>query len=157
MGGMISFLGLALPNLDAVPRVVSLAHPLPVLAFIAPTGGPNEAFRLATSAATNNAANVKPGPGSIFGISGMVASVGASVFLKFFDTAGVPNPALDVPLYSFGLAFNGGPRGIFSFTLPAGGLDFPTGIGLALVRGAADLDNTPINAGQILGLNIPFV
>ena len=156
MGGMISFLDLILANLDAVPRVVSAAHPLPVTNIAGIVGGPRQAFRLPSSAASTNAANIKAGPGSIFGITGMITTAAAAVYLKLFDTAGVPDPATDVPVYVFGLTFAGGPTGRFNIQLP-GGLDFITGIGVALVRGAADLNNNPVAAGQILALNIPFI
>ncbi len=156
MGGMISFLDFTFPNLDAQPRVVSLANPLPVTNVAGFVGGPRAAFRLPTSAASNNAAHIKTGPGSIFGITGMVTSAATAAYLKLYDTPAVPNPAVDVPAYMFGLAFAGGPVGPFNIQLPYG-LDFLTGIGLALVRGPADLNNTPIAAGQILALNIPFV
>jgi hypothetical protein len=156
MGGMISFLDLILANLDAVPRVVSKAHPLPVTNIPSIGGGPSNAFRLPSSTASNNAASIKAGPGVIFGITGMVTTGAAAVYLKLFDTAGIPNPAVDIPAYVFGLTFAGGPTGQFSFPQP-NGLDFLLGIGLALVRGPLDGNNTPINAAQVLALNITFV
>jgi hypothetical protein len=156
MGGMISFLDFTLANLDAQPRVVSLLDPLPVRNIPGLLGGPRLAFRLPSAAASNNAVNIKPAPGSIFGISGMIASAATAVYLKLYDEPAAPNPATDVPLYMFGLTFAGGPTGRFNFQLPMG-LDFPHGISAALVRGPADLNNTPIAAGQVLALNIPFV
>jgi hypothetical protein len=156
MAGMISFLDLILANLDAVPRVVSKAHPLPVTNILGIGGGPRQAFRIPSSAASNNAASIKAAAGSIYGITGMVTTGAAAIYLKLFDTPAIPNPAVDVPAYVFGLTFAGGPTGIFNFPLPVG-LDFLTGIGLALVRGPADGNNTAINAAQVLALNIPFV
>ena len=151
---MISFLDFTRPDLNAVPRVVSLLSPLPVR--ISGVGGPRTAFRLASSPASTNAANIKAAPGSIYSISGLVAAVTPTVILKLFDTAGVPNPLLDEPLYFFGLTTNGVRRGPFNLTFPYG-LDFLTGIGMAMVRGPADFNVQPIGNGQILALNIAYV
>jgi hypothetical protein len=154
---MISFLDFIRRDRDAVPQVVSVANPLPVRLIAGALGGPSTAFRLATSAASNNARNIKPLPGSIFGVSALLTANNPAVMLKFFDTAGVPNPATDTPLYVFGLIAGGIARGVVQFTFP-GGLDFPAaGIGLAMVRGPADFNNQPIGAGQVLALNIPFI
>jgi hypothetical protein len=115
---------------------------------------PRTAFRLPSSAASNNAANIKTTPGTIFSISGAVTVATTGAYLKFFDTTGAPNPAALTPLYMFALTFTTGIAGVFSFNLPAGGLYFPTGIGVAIVANPADLDNTSIAAGQIVGLNV---
>lgn len=114
---------------------------------------PRTAFRLPSSAATNNAANIKTTAGTIFSISGLVTLAASTCYLKFFDGTGVPNPAAANPLYIFPLNIN---DGTFTFNLPAGGLYFPTGIGVAIVANAADLDNTAIAAGQISALLVTF-
>jgi hypothetical protein len=114
---------------------------------------PRTAFRLPSSAASNNAANIKTSPGVVFNISGLVTLVASTCYLKLFDTTGAPNPAALVPLYMFPLAIV---NGMFTFNLPNQGLYFPTGIGIAIVANPADLDNTAIAAGQITGLNVSF-
>lgn len=117
------------------------------------TAKPRTAFRLPSSAASNNAANIKASPGTVYSIAGNVTLAGSTCYLKFFDTTAVPNPAAATPLYMFALNIV---DGAISFNLPAGGLYFPTGIGVAIVGGAADLDNTAIAAGQVTALNVAF-
>lgn len=118
-----------------------------------PLSAPRTAFRLPSSLASNNAANIKTTAGRVFSISG-ISTIATVRWVKLFDTTGAPNPAAQNPLYIFPaqLAANGS----FSFNLPAGGLYFPTGIGIALVANPADLDNTAIAAGDIVGLLVTF-
>ena len=145
---MLSFLARAITgNNLAEPRVVSPLSPLPVT--FSATGNNVTVFRLAASLATNNAASVIVGPASVFSISGRITA--GSAFLKLFNTAGVPNPAVDVPEAVYPL-LNTSP--IISFPVPVQGLFFPLGIGLALVAGAADLNNTPVAAGQVVALQL---
>lgn len=114
---------------------------------------PRTAFRLPSSAASNNAANIKASPGTVFQISGNVTLAASTCYLKLFDNSGVPNPAAVNPLYFFALNIV---DGFINVPLPAQGIYFPTGIGVAIVANPADLDNTSIAAGQITALNIMF-
>jgi|SRR5579862_266208 len=148
-GSLISFLGASLLNKEAVPRVVSALTPLPVT--LSATGNNLSLFRLASSAASNNAVNLLVGPGSIFSVTGRIAS--GSAYLKFYNTAGVPDPTTDIPEAVFPL-INTIP--VFQPPIPFQGLFFPLGIGMALVTGPADNNNTAVAAGQILGLQITF-
>lgn len=113
---------------------------------------PRTAFRLPSAAATNNAANIKATPGTVYQVSANVTLAASTCYLKFFDTTGVPNPAALVPLYIFALNVV---DGAVSFNL-GNGLYFPTGIGVAVVANPADLDNTAIAAGQVTALNVSF-
>lgn len=115
---------------------------------------PRTAFRLPSSAATNNAANIKASPGTVYSISANVTLAASTCYLKFFDTTGAPNPAALTPLYIFALNIV---NGMVSFNLPSNGLYFPTGIGVAIVANPADLDNTAIAAGQVTALNVSFL
>lgn len=115
---------------------------------------PRTANRLPSSAASNNAANIKTTPGTVYSISGNVTLLGSTCYLKFFDGTGVPNPAAATPLYIFPLNVV---DAVFSFNLPGNGLYFPTGMGYAIVANPADLDNTAIAAGQITALNVSFL
>lgn len=115
-------------------------------------GKPRLAYKLPSSLATNNAVNVKStGPGTVHAISGFNASA-AVKWLKMFDTTTAPNPAVLAQFYYFPL-----PVGFFSFTLPTFGMYFPTGISIAIVANPADLDNTAVAAGDILGLQIAYL
>lgn len=107
----------------------------------------NQTYRVPSSAATNNAVLVKTGPGRIYGLNGLNATVGVK-FIKFYDVAIAPNPAVDVPKCSFALAAS------VPFNFVAHDLDFKNGIGIAIVVNAADNDNTAIAAADILGLNV---
>lgn len=115
---------------------------------------PRTAFRLPSSLATNNAANIKTTPGTVYSVSGNVTLASSICYLKFFDVTGSPNPAAINPLYFFPLSIV---DAVFSFNLPGNGLYFPTGIGVAIVANPADLDNTAIAAGQITALNVSFL
>lgn len=114
---------------------------------------PRTAFRIPSSAASNNVANIKTTPGTVLSISFNVTLAASTCYLKFFDTTGSPNPAALTPLYMFACNIN---EGFASLNLPAGGLYFPTGIGVAIVANPADLDNTAIAAGQVTALNVSF-
>lgn len=109
-------------------------------------------FKLPASAATNNAANIKASPGTIFFISGYTAlAAGGPYWLKFFDNAGVPNPAALAQFREYPLVA----LQPFQWSFP-NGLYFPTGIGVAIVQGAADLNNVAVAAGDVLGLVVEF-
>lgn len=114
---------------------------------------PRTAYRLPSSLASNNAANIKATPGTVFSISANVTLAASTCYLKLFDTTGVPNPAAINPLYLWALNIVDGQ---VSFNLPGQGIYFPTGIGLAVVANPADLDNTAVAAGQVTALQVIF-
>lgn len=117
------------------------------------TAKPRTNFKLPASAATNNAANIKATPGTVYAISGFTALAAAGPYwLKFFDTTGVPNPAALAQFREFPLVA----LKDFQWLFP-NGLYFPTGIGLAIVQGAADLNNVAVAAGDVLGLVVEFL
>lgn len=110
---------------------------------------PRTSYKVPASLATNNAANIKASAGNVHSFS--CFNTGAVViWLKFFDTAVAPNPAAlaQYDLFPLAVGFNR-----FDFSTPN---YFPTGIGVAMVANAADLDNTAIAAGAIAGLNVRF-
>jgi hypothetical protein len=112
---------------------------------------PRTAFKLPAAAATNNAANIKTTAGTVYSITAFGAVAGPA-WLKFFDTTGVPNPAALAQFHLFPVV-----AGLNSYNLPANGLYFPTGIGVAIVTGSADLNNVAVAAGDVLGLNVSFL
>lgn len=97
------------------------------------------------SAASNNAVLIKNSPGTLFSWSMFNASAGGyPVYVKFYDKAsGPPNPATDVPVATIGVQ-----AGLSrELSLPRG-LVFNNGIGMAIVKGISDTDNTPVAAGD---------
>jgi hypothetical protein len=109
--------------------------------------------RIPTSAATNNAANIKASSGTVYEIYPGLNTTAGIVYAKIFNTAGAPNPAVDVPVLTIPLNALGAANSPLSFPT---GLYFSTGISIALVTGAADGDNTAVGAGAVVGLNVAY-
>lgn len=107
----------------------------------------NSAYRVPASAATNNAASMKTLPGKLVGLNGLNATAGVK-YIKFYDKATAPNPAVDIPVATFALAAS------VPFAFDGFFMDFKVGMGIAIVTGSADNDNTAIAANDILGLNV---
>lgn len=99
------------------------------------------------SLATNNATAIKGSAGTLFGvhISHEVPSAAYSVYVKFYDKATAPNPAADTPV----AAYRVNPGAVRDIPLPVG-LAFTLGIGMAMVQGQADNNNTAIAAGDAI-------
>lgn len=101
---------------------------------------------LVVSAATNNAAVVKATAGTLYAVH--LTNTGAATrYVKFYQKATAPAPATDTA--------------VLVFAIPAGqqlrvgladlGDSFTTGIGIAIVAGAAGTDNTAIGANEVVG------
>jgi hypothetical protein len=114
------------------------------------TEGGGAVSRLASSAASNNATNMKSSPGKMFAVLGFNAKVTA-VWVKFFNKASLPTVGTDLPFISFYCAGNAP----FIFTFP-NGIQFSTGVGYCIVTGAPELDNTAVLAADVLNLNILY-
>lgn len=112
------------------------------------TEGAANVARIPSSAATNNATLVKATPGTLRQIIAY-NSTAAVIYLKIFNKATAPDPAADVPLLTLVIPPTGGFVGDAS-------AQFTAGIGIALVTGAADLNNTAVGAAAILGLNVLY-
>jgi hypothetical protein len=105
--------------------------------------------RLASSAASTNAAVVKASAGTVVQISGFNNS--ASVrYLRLYDKTTTPVPASDAARKVYALPANT----LFVFDNVG---SFATGIGYAITGAAADLDNTAIAVADILCLNVDYV
>lgn len=132
------------PNLSAAR--VTLVDPIGL-----PIGVPQNVSRLPSSAATNNATLIKSTPGLLTHINGFDATAGVK-YLKLFNKATAPSPAADTPFMTFALPASA--TFMFNFDQP---IYFSIGIGYCLVTGAADLNNTAVAAGDILGQNIAYI
>lgn len=99
------------------------------------------------SSANNNATLVKATTCWLYTI--WCTNVNAAIrFLKFYDVNVVPNPAVHLPAFVCGIPGAAAGAG-GSLALPVG-LTFFTGLGIAIVAGAADTDNTAVAAGEIV-------
>lgn len=98
------------------------------------------------SAASANATLVKAGPAELHGI--VAANLNAAVrYLKLYDKATAPSgsdtPKLTIPL-------TGGSTMPVVVVMPDKPVDFPLGLGLRIVTGIADNDNTSTAANEQL-------
>lgn len=101
-------------------------------------------LRVASAPATTNPVLVKNAAGRLYYLEGF-NNAAAKRYVKFYDKATVPVPGTDIPYVVMELE----PSARFALTLPAGGLWFPTGIGMGWTVGAADNDATALTAGDI--------
>lgn len=146
------------PGNDAeVP--VSADNPLPVTVpgglavSVSTTGGVPFNGRLPSSAASNNATNLKASAAQVFYI--VVYNTNAALrYLKLYNKATAPVPNTDAALVVMTIPIP--PNGGVAIEVTAGINVFPNGLGYALVTGAADNDNTSVGAGDIVGLNIGY-
>lgn len=96
------------------------------------------------TAATNNAANIKSAPGRLYLID--VGCVAAGViYVKLYDKATTPAPATDGALLLWVARVI--PNVPYLLPFPHG-LAFASGLGVAVVTGIGDTDNTPVAAGD---------
>lgn len=132
---------------------VSADDPLPVTSqpVATTTGGVPFNFQLVSSAATNNAANVKASVGQVFFVIAFNTST-TLAYLKLFNGAGVPNVGTATPVMTLPIPPGGGIALDLNIAINL----FPQGIGMALTRGAALNDNTAVAAGDIVGVNIGY-
>lgn len=132
---------------------VSADDPLPVTSqpVATTTGGVPFNFQLPTSAANNNATNVKASKGQVFFVIAFNSST-TLAYLKLFNSAGVPTPGVDTPVMTLPIPPGGGIALDLNIAISL----FPLGIAMALLRGAALNDNTAVAANDIVGLNIGY-
>lgn len=94
------------------------------------------------AAASNNAANIKASAGWWHVIS-VFNNAGYPVFVKLYNKATTPAPASDTPIRTFGVQ-----AGMQRDIVIPGGVAFSTGLGIAIVKGIADNDNTSVAASD---------
>lgn len=106
------------------------------------TSGGSTPFH-ALSAASNNATNVKPSPGQIYGIT-ISNAVSTARWFKLYDKASAPAPASDTPKQSYQIPGNS----LVTLAFPEG-MSFKNGISFAAVANMSDTDNTSIAANDL--------
>lgn len=98
------------------------------------------------SAANTNATVIKASAGTLWGVSVSNSNASSWRSVKFYDKATTPVPGTDVPI----LAFSVPPYSVRDIILPAAGVAFATGIGVALVQGAEDLSSVAVGAAEVV-------
>jgi hypothetical protein len=92
--------------------------------------------------ASTNAASIKGTAGYVYGMS-VYNAAAYTIFVKLFDTAGVPNLGTDVVARTYAV-----PGGQYRDVTEQGGLTFVNGIGIAVTKGMDDNDTTPVMASD---------
>jgi hypothetical protein len=111
----------------------------------------NAVSHIASAAATTNATSAKASAGDLHTISAYNTTA-AVKYLKVFNKASAPTTGTDTPVIVEAIP----PNARLTVTYPNGGLYFSTGIAYALTGAAADLDNTALVAGDVVGVNISY-
>lgn len=99
------------------------------------------------SAASTNATSVKAQSGTVYMISAI--NLNAAVrYLKLYNKASAPTVGTDTPVLTLPIPGNTAGAG-FNISIPQG-IDFGTGIALALTTGSADADTGAVAASEII-------
>lgn len=93
------------------------------------------------AAATNNAANIKPTPGTVTGWK-IYNKAGYPIYVKLFNKATTPIPGTDTPQQTIGVDAG------LSDLITSAGYTYTNGIGIAIVQGILDNDNTSVAAAD---------
>lgn len=107
--------------------------------------------RLAASAASTNALRVSAVPCKVFGVQATCA-VATGRWLVLYDSITTPPVPGTTPIRK---KLFMPPNQTFAYDF-AGGIEFATGLGYAIVANAADADATVVVANDILQLNIDY-
>lgn len=138
----------ALLALATAAQAAALQVTLAAIQAVLERAVPLVRFFLASSAANTNSQAIVSGVTYVSHVRG-VNTTASVIWLKLFNKATGPAVGTDNPLVSVPL-----PPGAFNLDL--GGSYFPIGLGMALVTGAALLNNTAVTAGAIEGLSIGY-
>jgi hypothetical protein len=130
---------------------LSASNPVPVAPAAAVSGGATQYHLIAAN--SNNSTSVKGSAGQVYSVQ--LSGVGsAPAYLKFYDKATAPTCGTDTPVKvlmipAASTAANGGGSNV---TMSVGA-NFANGIGICVVTGIADNDNTSVAAATF---NINF-
>lgn len=108
-----------------------------------PQGGDTEMPSLkyhAVSQAGNNAANIKAAAGVMTGWK-VYNNADYPIFVKLYDKATTPAPGTDAVAQTIGVD-----AGLSDISPPGPGVTYTSGIGIAIVKGIVDGDDTPVAA-----------
>lgn len=115
---------------------VSTANPFPTTDYPVTAGGPSTSHLV--SAATNNSTSVKGTAGQLYGAH-VYNNAAYPVYVKFFNKATAPTPGVDTVVLTIGVQ-----AGVARDVQFPKGFPFATGIGMAIVKGITDADNTAV-------------
>lgn len=119
---------------------VAKTNPLPTALYPVTVGGGADYHKV--SAGSTNAASIKATPGQVYGVQGFSLAA-YPVYVKLYDKVAAPNPAADTPVRTIALQ-----AGVRCDDDIVNGLAFALGIGIAIVKGIADNDNTAVLAND---------
>lgn len=129
--------GAARMTLDRKQIVSTYAH----------TAGGATPYKL-VSAATTNATSVKASAGTVYMIT--ASNVNAAVrYLKLYNKASAPTVGTDTPVLTYAIPGNTAGAGT-NIPIPNVGINFSTGIALALTTEATDAGTTAVAANEIV-------
>lgn len=134
----------------ALPALASIVAPVQSIAAPSATAGGYTTRNCVVAAASNNATLLKSTAGTI----GRIVATNTSAAIKYvaiFSKATAPVPGTDTPVFKFGI-----PAGQCVEINCDAGMRVATGIGFAMVAGAALLDNTAVAANDLI-LNIEYI
>jgi hypothetical protein len=97
------------------------------------------------SLATTNAASIKGSAGQVYGYK-LYNRGGAEVTVKLYNKATSPTVGTDIPTNLFVLQPSGGANLIGPV-----GIEFTTGIGMAITKGIIHSDTTAVASGDVVG------
>lgn len=118
-----------------------------IVSTYAHTAGGATPYKL-VSAATTNATSVKASAGNVYMIT--ASNVNAAVrYLKLYNKASAPTVGTDVPVFTFAIPGNTAGAGT-NIPVPTVGLNFSTGIALALTTEATDAGSTGVALSEIV-------
>lgn len=89
------------------------------------------------SAASTNAGNIKPTAGTVTGWK-IYNNAGYPIFVKVYNKTTTPTPGTDTPQQTIGVDAG------LSDLITSAGYTYTAGIGIAITKGMADLDSTPV-------------
>lgn len=106
-------------------------------------------YRLVSALNTNNAALIAGRPAKLFCITGWNAATVS--YLKIYDKVTAP-ASTDTPRHTEYLAAS--QKFVIAFPV---GLEFQAGLGIRIVTGSADNDDTAVAAAAVLALNMDYL
>jgi hypothetical protein len=106
------------------------------------------------SAASTNATNIKASAGKLLFLTASNINA-AQRYLKVYNLAGAPTVGTDVPVFTFLIPGNTAGAGT-NIPLPTTGINFSTGIAIALTTEATDAGSTGVAANEII-VNYAFI
>jgi hypothetical protein len=128
---------------SSAPLYTGPAPVEPVTGLTLPTSAPaGTVTKHVVAIDGDNAQILKGSPGTVYSWDGFNDD-GSVLFIKLYDKATITNVGVDSPVKI--IAMQAGTPTNFA---PPGGLAFEEGIGLAIVKGIADTDDTPVTANS---------